>query len=194
MCKFKSAIVLKSKIVCPLDKDSHSEILNDLGIKDDNSFPNFVRIEMIPIDGDVFNHDLSNWKLNVDQDFRPEWFDHETTERQFKEFNLPEIFEKCFTINDQSWREYKNTKIYVKNSKVRIFHCSVVAWENSSVEAWGNSSVVAKGNSSVVIPYSASVKIKDVSGNATVKDLSGIKPKIIIANDFEIVKFGSGKS
>ena len=78
-------------------------------------------------------------------------------------------------VNDDSWKEYKNSKILVWKSKI-------IARENSSVEAWGNSSVV--------IPYSTKINIKSVNDNATIKDLSGSKPKLIIANDFEIVKYG----
>jgi hypothetical protein len=65
MCQFKSAIILKERIYCPLNKDSHSDMLEDLGIKDDSCFPNFVRIEMIPKDGDIFNHNINNWEMNV---------------------------------------------------------------------------------------------------------------------------------
>jgi hypothetical protein len=225
-------------------------MLEELNIKDDNEFPNFVRVEMVPKDRDVFNHNLENWILHVDQDFLPDWFDVEKVEKEMK-IKMEEVFEKCFAIDSQDWKEYRDTKIYVKNSKIRTFNSSVVArynssvvarynssvvarynssvvawdnssvvaWDNSSVVAWDNSSVVARGNSSVeardnssveardnssvvawdnssvvargnssvVIPYSKKINIKSVSENATIKDLSGNKPKLIIANDFDIV-------
>ena len=234
MCQFKSAIVLKDRIYCPLKHDHHTQMLEELNIKDDNEFPNFVRVEMVPKDRDVFNHNLENWILHVDQDFLPDWFDVEKVEKEMK-IKMEEVFEKCFAIDSQDWKEYRDTKIYVKNSKIRTFNSSVVArynssvvarynssvvaWDNSSVVAWDNSSVVARGNSSVeardnssveardnssvvawdnssvvargnssvVIPYSKKINIKSVSENATIKDLSGNKPKLIIANDFDIV-------
>jgi hypothetical protein len=268
MCRIKSAIVLKDSVYMPFDHDHHTKMLEELGIKDDSSFPNFVRIEITPIDNDIFNHNLENWKLKVDQDIIPDWFDiKESEERAI--YKLQEWFEKCFVIDRQDWNEYKDVKLYVKNSKVRVINSSVVArenssvvarenssvvawenssvvawenssvvawgkssvvaWENSSVEAWGkssveawgkssvvargkssvvarenssvvawenssvvaweNSSVVAWGKSQILIPYSKNINIKSVNDKATIKDLSDIKPKLIIANDFEIVKF-----
>jgi hypothetical protein len=198
----------------PFEHDHHSQMLEELGIKDDTQFPNFVRVEITPVDGDIFNHNLDNWKLRVDQDFRPDWFDVDKAEKECK-IKMQEWFEKCFAIDSQEWKEFRNTRIYVRNAKVEAWeNSSVVAWGNSSVEAWENSSVVARGNSSVearenssvvarenssvvawgnsqiLIPYSTTIIIKDIQGNATVKDLSGEKPKIYVANDFEIVKFG----
>ena len=209
MCQIKSAIVLKDRIYMPFKHDHHSQMLEELGVKDDSQFPNFVRVEITPKDGDIWNHDINNWKLRVDQDFRPDWFDVDEVEPRAKE-KLKEWFEQCFVIDDKNWKEYKDTKIYVKNGKVKAFNSSVVArgnssvvarenssveaWGNSSVEAWENSSVVAWGNSQIVIPQSMwykDVKINGVHDNATVKDLHGDKPIIYVAkdSDFKMVKW-----
>jgi hypothetical protein len=65
--------------------------------------------------------------------------------------------------------------------------------ETSSVSEMRETSSAGEmwGTSSVAIPYSKTVDIKSLNNNATIKDLSGYKPKIIIASDaeFEIVKF-----
>ena len=55
MCKLKSAIILKDRIFMP-DYDSHSKMLEELGITDDyfNASKVFVRAELVPENGDVF--------------------------------------------------------------------------------------------------------------------------------------------
>ena len=171
MCNIKSAIVLKNKIYMPLDHDHHTKMLEELGIKDDTNSPKFVRVEMLPGDGDIFNHDLSNWKLKVDQEFIPDWFNKFKTEEDMKK-KLPEFFEQRFIINDRSGQKREGQRLFLKNS---------------SVVAWGNSSVVARENSQILIPYSKNVNIKGISDNASIKDLSGNKPIIYVANDnFEL--------
>jgi len=172
MCEIKSAIMLKDRLYMPLDHDHHTQMLEELGIKDNKSSPNFVRLELSPIDSDIFNHNLDNWKLKVDQDFRPEWFCEFKAEEEFKK-KIPEFFEKRFLVNDKTGQVRTNERLFISNS-------SVVARENSSVEAWENSSVV--------IPHSPEIKIKGVHGNATIKDLSGNKPIIYVSKKdlFEI--------
>lgn len=51
MCRFKSGIILKNKIViAPEDNESHSDLLESLGIKDDyiGASKTFVRAELVP--------------------------------------------------------------------------------------------------------------------------------------------------
>jgi hypothetical protein len=61
MCRTKSGILLKDSVYMSFEHDHHTKMLEELGIKDDSAFPNFVRIEITPKDGDIFNHDLKNW-------------------------------------------------------------------------------------------------------------------------------------
>lgn len=78
MCRLKSAIILKDRIFMP-DYDSHSDMLSELGIKDDYlaASKKFVRVELSPVDNDAFS-DIDSWVLKVDQDIKPEWFDEDT--------------------------------------------------------------------------------------------------------------------
>ena len=77
MCKLKSAIVLKDRIFMP-DYDSHSQMLDELGIEDDylGASKKFVRVELSPQNGDVFS-DIDTGTLTVDQDIKPDWFSDE---------------------------------------------------------------------------------------------------------------------
>ena len=91
MCKFFSVIVTKKSIVWDIDIDNHTTLLEKAGIKDEKKDPNFVRVELLPKDNDVFNHDLKNWKLHVDQDFKPDWFDENDAEKRVKKL-VGEVF------------------------------------------------------------------------------------------------------
>ena len=85
MCQLKSGIILKNRVFLP-EYDSHTEMLEELGIKDDylNASKTFVRAELSPANGDVFS-DIDTWKLNVDQDITPEWYDEDTYKPQVVE-------------------------------------------------------------------------------------------------------------
>lgn len=74
MCKFKSAIILKDSVFIP-DYDSHSDMLQELGIKDteENARRLFVRAELIPKNDD-YKSDVSTWEYIVDQDILPDWY------------------------------------------------------------------------------------------------------------------------
>lgn len=93
MCEFKSGIILKNKVViAPGRNNSHSGLLDDLGIGDTylNASKTFVRAELIP-ENDAWwinpkTHPQS-WKFVVDQDIVPDWFnlDFEKYENDFRQ-------------------------------------------------------------------------------------------------------------
>ena len=73
MCRFKSAIILKDRVYIP-DYNSHSDMLNELGIKDTqkNAEKLFVRAELTP-KRDIFDP-IDDWTYIVDQDILPDWY------------------------------------------------------------------------------------------------------------------------
>lgn len=85
MCRLKSGIILKNRVFVP-EYDSHTEMLEELGIKDDylNASKTFVRVELSPANGDVFSC-IDTWKLKIDQDITPEWYDENTYRPQVVE-------------------------------------------------------------------------------------------------------------
>lgn len=85
MCQLKSGIILKNRVFVP-EYDSHTQMLEELGIKDDyfNASKTFVRVELSPIGGDVFS-DIDTWELSVDQDITPEWYDEDRYKPQVVE-------------------------------------------------------------------------------------------------------------
>ena len=74
MCQFKSGIILKGRIVLtPEGNESHSNLLESLGIEDThlNATKKFVRAELIP-PNDNKAIDVSEWRYKVDQDIVPD--------------------------------------------------------------------------------------------------------------------------
>ena len=148
MCKLKSALILKDRVFIT-DYDSHSEMLDELGIEDTraNAERLFIRAELYPKDNDVFT-DISTWVFNVDQDIRPEWFVEEVDKARMieavKEWAKTHIF---IGVNNLKISSGKN--IYIKDCKdVEIGNSTVEAYDNSTVKAWGNSTVIKNSYSS----------------------------------------------
>ncbi len=87
MCQFKSGIILKSKVVLtPEGNESHSDLLDSLGIEDTrmNATRTFVRAELIPQDNNKYSN-ISEWTYRVDQDIVPDYYE-EDPDRHEQEF------------------------------------------------------------------------------------------------------------
>ena len=133
MCSFKSALCLRDRVFVP-DYDSHEDMLKELGIQDDylNASKTFVRVELSPANGDK-SSDPMGWKLKVDQDIRPEWFDPEVYELRIKQA----IADWCavHVIKDGK-REVKDGIWYATGG------ATVRAYDSATVRACGNATVI----------------------------------------------------
>ena len=116
MCSIKSAIVLKDKVFMPLDTDSHEDMIKELGLCDKTNSPDFVRVEIVPDDGDLFNHESANWKFRVDQDFIPEWYSKDFAEAETRK-ELQRWFRERFLI-DAKLTKINGGRWYLKNGQV----------------------------------------------------------------------------
>ena len=160
MCQFFSAIVTKNDIIYDLNNDQHEELIKKANLNDSTLKPNFVRVELI--NKDVFDRNLNNWKLIIDQDMIPEWFNKDIVEQRVKKL-FASIYDKIILI-DQKDVKLHNRRVFIKNSSVIAYgHSSVKAYGKSSVEANGQSSVEAYGYSSVVANGHSSVNAFDHS-------------------------------
>ena len=126
MCKLKSAIILKDRIFMP-DYDSHSKMLDELGITDDyfNASKVFVRAELVPENEDVFS-DIDGWEFSVDQDITPEWFDEkdcaERMRKAVKEWAKTHIF-----VGQNELKISQGENIFIKDCKnVDIYDSATV--------------------------------------------------------------------
>ena len=150
MCQLKSCLVLKDRVYCP-DYDSHQDMLDKLGIKDDylGASKTFVRVELTPPDGRrSMIEPLDRWTLNVDQDITPEWWDSEAYRQRVEEAVEAWRREHVFAEGEHS-----------------ISAGIVYAFGNATVEAYGSATVEACGSATVEAFDSATVK---ACGNAKV--------------------------
>lgn len=167
MCKLKSAIILKDKIFIS-DHDSHSKMLEELGITDDyiNASKVFVRAELVPENEDAFSN-IDNWQFGVDQDITPEWFDKkdcaERMRKAVKEWAKTHIF-----VGQNNLEISHGENIYIKNCKNVIIH------GNATVEnICGNTTVEYICNNAVVKNIHNNTTVENIFGNATVENIFG---------------------
>lgn len=109
MCQFKSGIILKNKVVlAPEGNDSHSDLLESLGIENDrmNAMKVFVRAELLPPNGNKAVP-VDEWNFNVDQDITPDWFDEDRGkyETEFRDAVKEYMKDKIISICGYAWNK-----------------------------------------------------------------------------------------
>lgn len=183
MCQFKSCIILKDRVFVP-DYDSHSEMLEELNIKDtfENASNLFIRAEILPADGEF--SDVMGWKFRVDQDILPDWYVPDMDESRAKEavaewMKVRTLSEGSHEVKDGVWFAFNDATVEAHdNATVEAFNdATVEAYDNATVRAYGNATVKAYGNATVEACNNATVKAFD---NATVEAYEGatvIMPK-----------------
>ena len=185
MCQLKSGIILKNRVFVP-EYDSHTEMLEELGIKDDylNASKTFIRVELSPTDGDVFS-DIDTWKLSVDQDIMPEWYDEDIYKPQVVEA-VKEWAKDHIHIGVDGLKIVTGRNHYIKDCKdVQIcnnatvkYICGSATVENicgsATVEnIYGNATVKYICDSATVENICGSATVENIYGNATVKYICG---------------------
>ena len=154
MCQLKSCLVLKDRVYCP-DYDSHQDMLDKLGIKDDylGASKTFVRVELTPPDGvESLMEPLDKWTLKVDQDVTPEWWDAEADRQRVEEAVEAWRREHVFTEGEHS---VKAGKVYA------LDNATVKACDSATMEAYGSATVTAYGSATVKAYGSATVTACD---------------------------------
>ena len=181
MCRFKSGICLKDRVFVP-DYDSHSRMLEELHIEDDFAHASkvFVRVELSPIDGDKTS-DVGGWKLNVDQDVLPDWWDETVDLPRIKAAvkswcDIHVLRNGAHMVRDGVWYAYDsaNVKAYGSANVTAVDSASVKAYDNANVTACGSASVKAYDNANVTACGSANVKAYS-SANVTAYDSANVK-------------------
>lgn len=159
MCQLKSCLVLKDRVYCP-DYDSHQDMLDKLGVKDDflGASKTFVRVELTPPD-DVKSlmEPLDRWTLNVDQDVTPEWWDEKADRHRVEEAVEAWRREHVFAEGEHS---ISTGIVYALSSATVTAHDSatVKACGNATVEAYVSATVEAYDSATVTARNSATVK------------------------------------
>ena len=156
MCKLKSAIILKDRIFMP-DYNSHSKMLEELGITDDyiNASKVFVRAELSPADGDIFSN-IDSWKFSVDQDITPEWFDEKD----------------CAERMRNTVKEWAKTHIFIRQNELKISHGeNIFIKDCKNVDIYGNATVENIRDNATVENICDNATVKSICDNATVKNI-----------------------
>ena len=166
MCQLKSCLVLKDRVYCP-DYDSHQDMLDKLGIKDDylHASKTFVRVELTPPDGvKSLMEPLDRWTLKVDQDVTPEWWDAEADRQRVEEAV-------------EAWRRehvFAEGEHIVKDGEVYACgNATVKAFDSATVKACGSATVIACDSATVTAFGSATVKACD-SATVTACDIATV--------------------
>ena len=158
MCKLKSAIILKDRVFIS-DHDSHSKMLEELGITDDyiNASKVFVRAELSPADGDVFSN-IDSWEFSVDQDITPEWFDEKD----------------CAERMRNTVKEWAKTHIFIGQNGLAISHGeNIFIKDCKNVDIYGKAMVkYICGNTTVERIYD-NATVERIYDNATVERIYG---------------------
>lgn len=183
MCQLKSCLVLKDRVFCP-DYNSHQSMLEELGIKDDylHASKTFVRVEFTPPDNTKsLIEPLDRWKLKVDQDIVPEWWDEKTDRQRVEE--AVEIWRKGHVF---TWGKHivtTGTVYAYGDAEVHVYNdATVAAYDSTIVKAYGNAKVYAFGKTTVETVSNVPVEAYD---DATVKAYGIAK---VEASDSTIVK------
>ena len=153
MCQLKSCLVFKDRVYCP-DYDSHQDMLDKLGIKDDylGASKTFVRVELAPPDGvESLMEPLDKWTLKVDQDVTPEWWDAEADRQRVEEAVEAWRREHVFAEGEHS---ISAGIVYaLGNATVTAYGSATVeAYDSATVTAYGSATVKACDSAIVVYP------------------------------------------
>ena len=176
MCQLKSGIILKNRVFVP-EYDSHTEMLEELGIKDDylNASKTFVRAELSPANGDVFS-DIDTWKLTVDQDITPEWYDEDTYKPQVVEA-VKAWAKDHIHIGVDDLKISAGRNHYIKDCKdVQICGSATVKniYGSATIEnIYGNATVENICGSATVENICGSATVENICGSATVENIYG---------------------
>ena len=170
MCRFKSGIILKNKVVvAPGENDSHSDLLESLGINDDffGATNVFVRAELVPVNGEWWidpAEEPDKWRFIVDQGMRPEWFDESEHEKIFREAVCD--WWKEHVLVDQKLEE-------LSSGYYRLKRCEVKRLLNDVKVLLDSSQVVKMLDSSRVGEMRGSSQVGEMWGSSQVGEMRG---------------------
>ena len=168
MCQFKSGVILKNKIViAPGENDSHSNLLESLGIEDDylGASKKFVRAELVPKNDEWWvspEEHPDKWVFIVDQDITPDWFDKEEHEKLFREAVCG--WWKEHVLVDQKIEELSNGFYRLKRCEVKRLckDVKVLLYSSQVGEMWESSQVVTMRESSQVVTMRESSQVGEM--------------------------------
>jgi len=121
MCSFFSCIVTKDRVYWNKYIDSHSALIDKYNLNDTVIHPlaKVVRVEVIPpLPNHVFESDIDKWKIEINQDFLPSWFD-----LQKYEDRIYTALEKCLkevVIDNKEIKRLSSGRYFIRDSKIEL--------------------------------------------------------------------------
>lgn len=155
MCRIKSCLVLKNRVFCPA-YDSHQNMLEELGIEDNetNAMNTFVRVELVPPEATSNYFDdkyftslqapLSEWKLIVDQDMIPDWWEP-AIYRHAIEKEVQKWLDKYVLIN----QEKKTITGNGNKERYYLYNCKYISLINTDSIVKNCSAIWCEGGNSI---------------------------------------------
>ncbi|HHV09564.1 MAG TPA: hypothetical protein GXX75_04690, partial [Clostridiales bacterium] len=175
MCQFKSGIILKNRVFVA-NYDSHSEMLEELKIKDDylGATKTFIRAELVPPKNEWWT-DPDGWTVIIDQDVTPEWFELDK-EKYIEDFKAAiKHWWNEHVLIDQKIEDLTSGYYRLKRCEVKKLLKDVqVMCDSSSVQRMCDSSSVQEmyGSSSVQEMYGSS-SVQRMYGSSSVQEMYG---------------------
>lgn len=151
MCQLKSCLVLKDRIYCP-DHNSHDQMLNELRIADtiQNAESLFVRVELSPPNRNL-NIPFDEWRLNVDQDILPHWWDKD-------------YYEPLVRAEVKKWVDehliYSGTRKVSEGTYYALNDAEIMAENNAVVHAFNRAKIYSYDESLVFAHHNAIINAK----------------------------------
>ena len=197
MCRFKSGVILKNRVViAPGENDSHSDLLESLGIEDNymGATKTFVRAELVPVNDEWWvspEKEPDKWAFVVDQDITPDWFDKSEHEKTFRDAvcdwwkvhvlvdrKIDELSSGYYRLKRCEVKKLCNdVKVLLNESKVGIMRESSQVGEmrgSSQVgEMWESSQVGVMRGSSQVGEMWGSSQVGVMRGSSQVGEMRG---------------------
>jgi hypothetical protein len=174
MCEAASGITTKDSVFISKISNSHTVILEESGIKDIKSVPDFVKWEIIPKDRD-YTTPMSTWIYRVDQDTIPSWY-------------VPKVDEKRARKALKEWAKYHNITKEFGNNVCEQFGDLVFlkAGYGATLKAGDSATLKAGDGATLTAGYGATLK----AGNRAT--LTAGDGATLTAGDSATLKAGDG--
>ena len=159
MCRMKSGLIFKDEVFIP-DYDSHSQMLEELGIEDNkkNASSKFIRAELYPKNNDVFSP-IETWVFRVDQDILPDWYVEKYDEERMRNA-VKKWAEEHIHVGKDNLKISSGENHYIKDCK--------------NVFIYGSATVKNIYDSATVENICGSATVKYICDSATVKKAAGL--------------------
>ena len=174
MCRMKSGLIFKDEVFIP-DYDSHSQMLEELGIEDNekNASSKFIRAELYPKDNDVFSP-IDTWVFRVDQDILPDWYVEKYDEERMRSA-VKKWAEEHIHVGKDNLKISSGENHYIKDCKnVRLYGSATVKYIYGSATVeniYGSATVENIYGSATVKNICDSATVEYIYGSATVKNI-----------------------